>query len=85
MKVFEFVLALIVILGVFQIIRLKMGLPALGERRRGLSVAEDSDPLETERLRNEVRGLKERVQVLERIVTDKEDTLTREIDSLRDK
>lgn len=85
MKVFEFVLALIVVLGVFQIIRLKMGLPTLRKGRGGGGMAETADPLEAERLRNEVRGLKERVQVLERIVTDKEDTLTREIDSLRDK
>ena len=83
MKVFEFVLALIVVLGVFQIIRLRMGLPTLSGRR-GRTV-QTGDPLEAERLREEMRGLKERVQVLERIVTDKEDTLSREIESLRDK
>ena len=84
MKVFEFVLALIVILGVLQIVRLKMGLPMRGRGLLGKG-AQESDPREADRLRDEVRGLKERVHVLERIVTDKEDTLSRQIDDLRDK
>ncbi len=85
MNPFEFVLAIIVITGVFQIIRARMGLPAFGSRRRSSEMERGEDPLEAERLRNEVRGLKERVQVLERIATDKEDTLSRQIESLRDR
>ena len=39
----------------------------------------------TERRMEEVRALKERLQVLERITVEKENTLSREIDSLRDR
>ncbi|HVF83184.1 MAG TPA: hypothetical protein VM913_03315 [Sphingomicrobium sp.] len=85
MNPFEFVLAIIVITGVFQIIRARMGLPAFRSRHRKLENDQSGDPLETERLRDEVRGLKERVQVLERIAIEKNDTLSREIESLRDR
>lgn len=37
------------------------------------------------RLREEVQQLKERVKVLERIAIEKEDTLSREIEQLRDR
>ena len=86
MNPFEFVLLLVMIIGVIGIIRARMGLPPLRGRhgQRGL-LAEQGDPLETQRLRDEMLRLKERVQVLERIATDKEDTLTRQIDSLRDR
>lgn len=37
------------------------------------------------RLREEVKELKERIQVLERIATDRENTLERQIEELRDR
>ncbi len=40
---------------------------------------------ETLRLREEVKQLKERLHVLERITVDKENSLTREIEQLRDR
>ena len=40
---------------------------------------------ETLRLREEVKELKERIQVLERIAVEKEDTLSRQIEELRDR
>jgi uncharacterized protein YlxW (UPF0749 family) len=40
---------------------------------------------ENERLRDEVSQLKERLKVLERITVDKENSLSREIESLRDR
>ena len=40
---------------------------------------------ETERLREEVKQLKERLHVLERITVEKENSLEREIESLRDR
>ena len=40
---------------------------------------------ENQRLRDEVSQLKERLHVLERITVDKENSLSREIDSLRDR
>ena len=39
---------------------------------------------ETARLKEEVAHLKQRIQVLERIAVDKENSLTREIEQLRD-
>lgn len=40
---------------------------------------------ETLRLRDEVKELKERIKVLERITVDKENSLSKEIESLRDR
>lgn len=40
---------------------------------------------ETLRLRDEVRALQERLKVLERITVDKENSLSNEIESLRDR
>ena len=48
----------------------------------------DVDPrerVENDRLREEVKELKERLHVLERIATEKENTLARQIDELRDR
>jgi uncharacterized protein YlxW (UPF0749 family) len=56
-----------------------------GSRRHG---RDDSDPVEraeTLRLRDEVKMLKERLHVLERITTEKENSLSREIEELRDR
>ena len=41
--------------------------------------------LENHRLRDEVSQLKERIKVLERITVDKENSLARQIDELRDR
>ena len=54
-----------------------------GHRERALPEARDDG--ETLRLKEEVRALKERLQVLERITIEKESSLNREIDSLRDR
>jgi hypothetical protein len=43
------------------------------------------DDPESRQLREEVKALKERLHVLERIATDKENSLAREIDELRDR
>jgi hypothetical protein len=43
------------------------------------------DSAENQRLRDEVRALKNRIQVLERIATDSSSSLDREIESLRDR
>ena len=41
--------------------------------------------LENQRLRQELHDLKERMKVLERITVDKENSLAKEIESLRDR
>ena len=43
------------------------------------------DRADTMRLREEVKELKERLHVLERIATDRENSLSRQIDELRDR
>lgn len=45
----------------------------------------DSARLENERLRAEVQELKERLKVIERITVEKENSLSREIEELRDR
>ena len=51
---------------------------------RGLDSG-SADSLEADRLRDEVRQLKERIQVLERITVEKENSLSRQIEELRDR
>lgn len=82
MRAPEFILILISMMFVFSIIRHKMGIPARSMRQmRG----EPEDSQETLRLRQEVGDLKERIKVLERIAVEKEDTLSRQIEELRDR
>ena len=45
----------------------------------------ETPPAETARLRDEVAMLKQRLQVLERIAVDKENSVAREIEQLRDR
>lgn len=56
--------------------------------RRGRNSRDEAlparDTAETMRLREEVRGLKERLAVIERITVEKENSLAREIEQLRD-
>lgn len=57
-----------------------------GHRLPGAACGEDSQTqVENQRLRDEVSQLKERLKVLERITVDKENSLSREIESLRDR
>ena len=57
-----------------------------GPYRRGMACGDDGQAqLENERLRDEVAQLKERLKVLERITIEKENSLSREIDDLRDR
>jgi uncharacterized protein YlxW (UPF0749 family) len=58
-----------------------------GHSRRGRDGAADAqiETAETQRLRDEVKQLKERLAVLERITIEKENSLEREIEKLRDR
>jgi len=82
MNPFEFVLAVLLMVFVFTIIRHKMGIPVRSMRQmRG----DPEDSQETARLREEVKALKDRLQVLERIAVEKDNSLAKEIESLRDR
>ena len=73
------IVAIVMIAG---IIRAKYG---YSRRGRGQPLSAPQDNAETLRLREEVKMLKERLHVLERITVDKENSLSQEIDSLRDR
>ena len=82
MNPFEFVLALLVLMFVFSIVRHKMGIPVRSMREmRGDPPANDS---ENARLRGQVQQLQERIRVLERIVTDRGAETAAQIEALRD-
>ena len=56
----------------------------VGRHRRRDREVITRDDAETARLRDEVRQLKERLHVIERITVEKENSLEREIERLRD-
>ena len=79
MNPFEMVAIIVVAVMIASMLRAQYG-----HRRHGREV-EPAEQAENLRLREEVRELKERLKVLERIAVDKENSLAREIDSLRDR
>ena len=81
MNPFEMVAIIVVAVMIASVLRAKYSHTRRG--RDGLGHAEDS--AETLRLREEVKDLKERLKVLERITVDKENSLARQIDELRDR
>lgn len=87
MNPFEFVLGLVLILTIGRIIRHRMGDRSAFDQnhKRHSLIDTPQENAETDRLRDEVKQLKERIHVLERIAVDKEDTLSRQIDKLRDR
>ena len=93
MNPFEMVIAIVAIVTVGSIIRTKQ-MAKYGGRPRsmrqmfqggGNDDAEAIESAEASRLRDEVKALKERIQVLERIATDRDNSLAREIEQLRDR
>lgn len=76
------VVMIVAIVMVASIIRAKYGFGRHGRRDGGAIPAQEH--AENLRLRDEVKELKERLKVLERITVDKENSLSRQIDELRD-
>jgi len=83
MNPFEMVVLIVAIVMIAGVVKSRHGF-GHGSRRRGRDV-EDGAGLETLRLRDEVKQLKERLHVLERITTERESSLSREIEELRDR
>ena len=77
MNPFEMVVLIVLIVTIGQVIRAKV-------QNRGKQLRLADDP-EAVRLRDEVRTLKDRVAVLERIATDKNHLLEQEFERLRDR
>ena len=85
MNQFEMVVLIVAIVMVASIFRAKYGYGRHGRRGSGENQISAQEQAETLRLRDEVKQLKERIHVLERIAVEKEDTLSRQIDDLRDR
>ena len=82
MNTFEMVVAIIAITAIASVLRAKYGVV---RRHKGEEfIARGPDP-EAERLRAEVKALKDRVAVLERLATDGTSALEREFEKLRDR
>jgi hypothetical protein len=58
---------------------------SVGKDRHGNPLPPVQDSAETQRLREEVSRLRDRLEVLERITVEKENSLAREIENLRDR
>jgi hypothetical protein len=81
MNPFEFVLAVLILVFAFTIIKHKLGITSRSMREmRGDPV----DNGESDRLRGQVQQLQERIRVLERIVTDGGVQTAAQIEALRD-
>ena len=84
MNPFEFVIGVIVVVFANRVIAFKLGMRTRWDRRWDGISGNSPDNGETLRLREEVQELKERIKVLERITVEKENSLAKEIESLRD-
>lgn len=82
MNPFEMVVAIVAITAIASVIRAKYGVVRRHRGEELVGRAPQPDP-EAERLREEVRKLKERVAVLERLATDSSSALDREFDKLK--
>lgn len=76
------VVLIVAIVMVASIIRAKYG---YSRRRSGDGAIPAEERAETLRLRDDVKELKERIKVLERITVEKENSLAAQIDELRDR
>lgn len=87
MNPFEMVVLIVAIVMFAGVLRAKYGYSRVGRRRgrHGEETMPAEDRAETLRLREEVKALKDRIHVLERIAVEKENTLSREIEQLRDR
>jgi uncharacterized protein YlxW (UPF0749 family) len=82
MNGFEMAAFIVLVVTVGSVLRAAFG----GRRsRRDRDAVAPRDDAEATRLRDEVRQLKERLQVIERITVEKENSLEREIENLRDR
>ena len=81
MNQFEMVAIIVVAVMIASVLKARYG----HSRRRGAIDADPKEQAENLRLREEVKELKERLHVLERIAVDKENTLSKQIEELRDR
>ncbi|MEJ7932778.1 hypothetical protein WG907_00720 [Sphingobium sp. AN558] len=82
MNPFEMVVAIVAITAIASVVRAKYGVV---RRHKGEDILARAPDPEAERLRAEVKALKDRVAVLERLATDGSTALEREFEKLRDR
>jgi uncharacterized protein YlxW (UPF0749 family) len=82
MNPFEMVVLIVAITAVASVLRAKYGVIRRG---KGEEFRNPNADAENQRLREELRAIKERVATLERIATDDSTALDREIERLRDR
>jgi hypothetical protein len=78
---YEMVVLIVLIVMIASVLKTRMG----GSRLRDRIGAAPHNADENARLKSEVRTLHERIAVLERITVEKENSLEREIEKLRDR
>jgi len=82
MNPFEMVVAIVAITAIASVIRAKYGVVRRGKGEEYIQRGPDPEAI---RLREEVKYLKDRVAVLERLATDGNSSLEREFEKLRDR
>jgi len=88
MNPFEMVIGIVIVVTIGSIVRSLLGIRRDhkgGEYHARDRAGDDRVLEEIRRLRDEVKSLKERQAVIERITVEKENSLEREIERLRDK
>jgi hypothetical protein len=87
MNPFEMVVVIVLIVSIASVVRARYGVIRTGRGKEEIFVGNQRNDAEAERLHGEVRQLKDRIAVLERIVTDGDRNrgiaLEREIEALR--
>ena len=81
MNPFEMVAIIVVAVMIASVFRARYG----NSRRENSDQESPQERAETLRLRDEVKELKERIKVLERITVEKENSLSAQIEELRDR
>jgi uncharacterized protein YlxW (UPF0749 family) len=82
---YEMIVAIVAIVMFAMVLKARYGHYHRGRRPNGGHEVSAEEHSETLRLREEVKQLKERIHVLERIAVDKDNSLSREIEDLRDR
>ena len=77
MNPFEMVVLIVAIVMIASVLR--------GRMHKQIHERDPAEHAENIRLREEVKDLKERIHVLERIATDRENSLSQQIEDLRDR
>ncbi|HEU0099639.1 MAG TPA: hypothetical protein VFQ67_12800 [Allosphingosinicella sp.] len=81
MNQFEMIVLIVAIVMIGSVLKARLG---GGRRHREVGESPETSA-ENQRLKQEVRALHERIAVLERITVEKENSLEREIEKLRDR